>query len=256
MELTAEKLSGIQVPDDSENIETRYSRYANDPVGFARDVLGVKLWAKQVEILRSVVENTRTVASGGYACGQEEAAFISALYWAYCNPESTVLICAPTVRQIKHIVFAMLKKMYRDAKLPGAFRAKSLQFLGRVILGVSSDQPANSFAGYHSNKALVIEYEADGILANHGDDLETVAAGQGSSYLRVGHPLSRTQGRLHDAAKAGWSLIHLDAEEHPNVVSGEILFPGQVTKAWVDDKRTRWADSPALWLTKVKGLCI
>ena len=38
----------------------QFERYRDDPVGFARDILGVSLWEKQQQIALSVVNNRRT----------------------------------------------------------------------------------------------------------------------------------------------------------------------------------------------------
>lgn len=44
--------------------------YLNDPVGWARDVLGVKLWSKQREILESLVTNKKTAVKSSHAIGK------------------------------------------------------------------------------------------------------------------------------------------------------------------------------------------
>lgn len=56
--------------------QARQAGWVNDPVGWAKDVLGVHLWSKQQEICDSLIENKRTVVASchgtGKALGLEE----------------------------------------------------------------------------------------------------------------------------------------------------------------------------------------
>lgn len=50
--------------------QARQAGWANDPAGWARDVLGVHLWSKQREICDSVIRNKRTVVASCHGTGK------------------------------------------------------------------------------------------------------------------------------------------------------------------------------------------
>lgn len=50
--------------------QARQAGWANDPAGWAKDVLGVHLWSKQQEICQSVIGNKRTVVASCHGTGK------------------------------------------------------------------------------------------------------------------------------------------------------------------------------------------
>src|SRR5688572_28783242 len=47
-----------------------YERYAGDPVGFAREIIGVRLWEKQIEILEAVRDYPRVTVRSSHCVGK------------------------------------------------------------------------------------------------------------------------------------------------------------------------------------------
>lgn len=50
--------------------QARQAGWVNDPVGWAKDVLGVHLWSKQQEICQSLIRNKRTVVASCHGTGK------------------------------------------------------------------------------------------------------------------------------------------------------------------------------------------
>ena len=50
--------------------QSRKARYFEDPVAWADDVLGVKLWSKQRDIVQSVQDNIRTAVRSCHGSGK------------------------------------------------------------------------------------------------------------------------------------------------------------------------------------------
>lgn len=62
-----------RIADDAEAYfrnQARQAGWVNDPVGWARDVLGVHLWSKQQEICSSLIQNKRTVVASCHGTGK------------------------------------------------------------------------------------------------------------------------------------------------------------------------------------------
>ena len=51
-------------------VQARRSVYSKRPDVWARDVLGVTLWSKQVEVVLSVVEHKNTMVADGHGVGK------------------------------------------------------------------------------------------------------------------------------------------------------------------------------------------
>lgn len=50
--------------------QARQAGWANDPTGWARDVLGVHMWSKQQEVSKSLIRNKRTVVASCHGTGK------------------------------------------------------------------------------------------------------------------------------------------------------------------------------------------
>lgn len=50
--------------------QARQAGWVNDPIGWAKDVLGVHLWSKQQEICQSLIQNKRTVVASCHGTGK------------------------------------------------------------------------------------------------------------------------------------------------------------------------------------------
>ena len=68
------------------------ARYRNDPVRYAREVLGVRLWDKQVEVARALVQHKRVFVKASHSVGKSFLAgglvnwFLTALIRACASP--------------------------------------------------------------------------------------------------------------------------------------------------------------------------
>jgi len=237
------------------------THYANDFEGFCRDILGVTLWHKQVEIGNSVRDNPRTAVSACYASGKTFTAACLVLWWLYTRRPAMCITTAPTGRQVRTLLWRDIKKLHRKAqvKLPGRALQTRLEIADDwLAFGFASDA-ANSVAGLHEANVLFIEDEAAGMAAHIVEGFEGITAGSDSRHLKIGNPICES-GPFHDALvhpleKLRWHQIYIDAEETPNVVAGKKVVPGLVEIDWVEDKRRRWLKRGlfGLWQTRVKG---
>lgn len=56
-------------------------RYRNDPVLWAEEFLGLVLWSKQKEILRSIAENKRTAVKSCHSIGKTFLSAVASAWW-------------------------------------------------------------------------------------------------------------------------------------------------------------------------------
>src|ERR1700683_5855819 len=71
----------------------------SDPVLFAAHVLGVDLWEREAEILRSIKTHRRTAVKACHGVGKTFTIAVAALWWLARYPEGIVLTTSSTQRQ-------------------------------------------------------------------------------------------------------------------------------------------------------------
>ena len=85
------------------------------PLPFARDVLRVKLWSKQEEVLTALPSHRRVAVKSGNGLGKGYCAAVALLWFLYYHDPAIVLSTAPTFRQVRHILWRQVHRLYRGA---------------------------------------------------------------------------------------------------------------------------------------------
>jgi len=87
------------------------TKFADDPVGFAHQVLGVKfLTDDQKRILLSILSNRETNVPSAHGMGKTKTGAIAALWWAFCC-RGLAISTAPTERQVKELLWSEIRSM-------------------------------------------------------------------------------------------------------------------------------------------------
>lgn len=90
-------------------------RYQRDPVAFAREVLGVEPWEKQIQILEALRDHDRVSCKSGRRVSKSHSAGVVALWW-YCSFEDArVIMSSTTSRQVDEILWRELSKLRASA---------------------------------------------------------------------------------------------------------------------------------------------
>lgn len=234
-------------------------KWRADPAGFARDVLGVKLTPKQVEILEAVRDHKRVAVRSGHKVGKSLVAAVLAL-WFFCSFEDArVVMTCVTARQVDKILWRECKKLHARALIPidgepAELARSGLQGEGfREIVGFTAKE-AEAVAGISGANLLYLPDEASGIPDEIFHAIEGNRAG-GARVAMFSNP-TRTEGVFFDAFHKDASYyrtIHVSSEESPNVIEGREVVPGLATREWVDEKRKEWGVDSALYQVRVLG---
>lgn len=193
---------------DLENLADRVEVWRDDPVGFAADVLGARLWSVQREILESVRDNERTAVRSCHASGKTFDAAVCVLWFLLTHSPSKIVTTAPTWRQVEEILWSEINRLWGRC---------ALQFLGRCLqtklaigksvddkqpdwfaIGLSTDEP-DRFQGFHSPNVLVIVDEASGVHERTYAAIEGILSTGGQMrLLLIGNPI-KPVGVFHKA---------------------------------------------------------
>jgi Terminase large subunit, T4likevirus-type, N-terminal len=247
-----------------------------DPVLFATHVLGVDLWPREIEILRSLKNNRRTAIKACHAVGKTFTLAVGALWWLARYPEGVVLMTSPTQRQVRTQLWLEIHRLAGAAKVPyPKLNSTELKFRdeNNFAIGFSTNQTEN-FQGYHGKYVLIIADEAPGIESGIWDAIAGTMAGGKVHIVMAGNP-TIPSGAFFDAFnkdRALWKCFTIDAFDSPNLKGLNLeqllrLDPAEggplddnpysylVTKRWVFEQYQSWwhgtESSSPIWLSRV-----
>jgi len=108
-------LATLEVPQD---VADRFGGFRDDPIGFARDVLGVKqILPYQRDFMRSVARNERTAWVAGHATGKSFAVAVMLAWYLLTRPGCRCIVTSATFeRQVGRVVFTKLRALVAKAK--------------------------------------------------------------------------------------------------------------------------------------------
>lgn len=230
-----------------------------DPVFFCEKILGVYPWQKQKEILYSIRDNPNTIVVSANACGKSFIAACAVLWFLFTKKGSLVATTAPTMRQIKAVLWAEITRLYLGAKYPlgGTLLTTEINVSPEVnwmAMGIASSDEVR-FQGLHatSGEVLMIFDEAAGIephiyVAASGN----MAAPERCRWLLIGNPTSPS-GMFFDYSKnPNWNKIHISAFDSPACEEPD-KYPFLVNRKWIEERAEEWGTSSPMYVARVLG---
>lgn len=235
---------------------TFHQRIKYDPLYFHYEVLGgEKLWPRQEELLLAPLTHKRITVKAGHAVGKTYTIADIGLWWIASEPGSILITTAPSGRQVKTLLWGEMRNKYFKAKMPlgGQMDLVNWKIDEKwYAIGFSTDEPVN-VGGFHGKRVMVIVDEASGMKDEIMDGLDSAVSGDECRLIYTGNPLV-AKGRFYESFKdPSFKKMTISCLDHPNVVTGKELYPGMVSKDWVDTRRTRWGLKSPLWLSRVTG---
>jgi hypothetical protein len=228
--------------------------YANDPAGFARDVLKVELWAKQVEMAEAVRDRPRVIVRGANATGKDAASAVLALWWAFARRGLAILQSA-TERQVRVALFGELARFFRRSQLPGDLYDLALRVPGAEGAGVigytASD--VSRVQGLHHPRLFVVLSEAQRAEPWAFEGALAMATGGEARILAVLNPLVASGPAYTACRSPNWHSIRVPASEHPNVVQGREVIPGGVTREWIEAVAAEYGRGSGIFRSRVEA---
>lgn len=257
-------------PAESKKVLKRSQR---DPAWWARTVLGVRLWAKQVSILESVRDNAETSVRSCHSMGKSFVAAVIALWFLFSHPRSIVITTAPTDRQVRGILWKEIGAHHRRAKFPlgGRPLAQELK-VDRDWYAwgfTTSDYDPERFQGFHAEHILVLVDEASGISNEIMDAIDSVLAGGHPRKLEIGNPMSPLSAFAESFKRQAPRKFKVSAFDTPNFtepgitlddiredtwrdkVTGELPYPTLVTPEWVHRMWVKHGENSPFWKSRV-----
>lgn len=232
-------------------------RGRQDPAWWIESVLGDSLWNRQKDICQSVIEHERTAVVASFGVGKTMLAARLAIWFLCCFKPSKVVTTAPTLRQVKDLLWSELRNAHKKAIIPigGELLQLSLKFdEDHFCVGFSTDaENMDKFTGLHQSNLLVIFDQAGGIDPNIWEASEGLMTSANCKWLAISNSAIST-GELANICMPDrrsrfgtWNVLKVKASESPNVVAGKNLIPGLVAHDWVKKREEAWGRDDPLY---------
>lgn len=238
----------------NEDLTTLLETWRKDPVRFTIDLFGEKPDPIQAEVMRAVAEHPQVAVKSGHGVGKTWLSARLALWYFITHPYSKVITTAPTMNQVKTILWPEIHAAVR--KLPEAIKP-SLELLDTTlymrgpdgsrlkewyIIGRASDKPEN-VQGFHAPYIMLIVDEASGMPR------EVFEAFQGaqttnSKVLLVGNP-TKAEGVFYDAFHKHrdlWKTFTISCIDSP-----------RVSREWIEARKREWGEDSVVYRVRVLG---
>jgi hypothetical protein len=235
----------------------------HDPVGWAKDRIGVDLWSKQREIMRSVVTHRKTAVQSAHATGKSFNASVLSSWWVDVHPpgEALVVTTAPTREQVHSILWEEIRKIHRNGRLPGEVQRSDRWILAdgtQVGIGRKpADHMQSAFQGLHKKYVLVIMDEAGGIPQWLWDAAGAITTGPECRILAIGNPDDNASQFYKVCTQdQAWNHMKISAFDTPYFTGERVpkhVIENLVEAAYVEDSRLSWGENSALYRCKVLG---
>lgn len=145
---------------------------------------------------------------------------------------------APSTKQVELEIWKEIRKQYQNAKeplLPGLLPVRCQWRVSEdwYAIGYATDK-GGRFRGKHGPNMLFIFDEATDIPSFVWEETDNMCTAPGNKIVAVGNPI-KAAGPFYDCFKSDseWHTLKISCLDHPNVIYGEQIFPGAVSRQWV-----------------------
>lgn len=228
---------------------------------FCLEVLQIRIWSKQRQVARAVIEHRRTAVKSGHSTGKTMISACLLEWWFSCRGRC-VYTTAPGKDAVTELLWKQVGVNRENASrsLPGQwFESGKIKVEGQPnwwAKGFSTNK-AERAQGKHEVGLLIIADEAAGLMPFIWIALESSMASEEVRMLALGNPndlRERFWQIFHDDAhKDMWEHITISSLSVPNITGEEDPVPGLATVQWAEDQKRLYKDEPNLYLNRVLG---
>jgi hypothetical protein len=240
----------------------RWAKYHDDPLAFFEDVLDFHPWSKQEEIALAFRDGEFTTVVSANGVGKTKiAAALGLWFWRTRGPGCRVILTSATASHVTKALWKETRELYYGAKVPlgGTCARRADTGLrddeGRELFGKTAET-VESFQGIRAREMAIIADESSGIADDiFGAMLANLSGG--GKLLLIGNGMRATGyfAKTHrdPEIRVRYRQFQISALDSPNVLAGEIVVRGLVTRPWVEDRAREWGKDSPWYKIRVEG---
>lgn len=208
-------------------METGLEKYRDNPVGFARDVLGIHWTPSVIKVAESILTPPyRVLIPAAHSQGKTHACAGLAIWWFCTRHPAIVISTAPTLRQVQDLLWKEIRVQVRNARRPlpvpftGPRSLRAERSPEDFMLGVTASTDT-AFQGHHGPNKLFILDEAVGVAPEFWTAIEGMADGEGDAVIAPFNPTDNASQayREYQRAAGSWHVQGMSAVDHPNIAA-------------------------------------
>lgn len=218
-----------------------YANFRNDPARFGREILGENFTPDIISVMESVRDNPVTVARSANATGKTHGAARIAVWFYKVFPGAQVYTtAAPPEDNLKRLLWGEIGKVaVKNPDLFSGDRVNSMhiarspfEFITGVAIptNTSSTEQEARFSGKHAPYLLFVVDEGDAVPQGIYNAIKGCMAGGHARMLIMFNPRSRSNVLARMEREGSANVVELSAFKHPNIVLGQEIYPGAVTR--------------------------
>lgn len=231
-------------------------RYQNEPVLFAKEVIGIDPDPWQKELLAAVADpkKRRISVRSGHGVGKSTAVAMAALWHVLMRVPSKTVTTAPTSSQLFDALFAEMKSLAKKLKPPfntlldiksDRIELKSAPESSFISCRTSRAEQPEALAGVHSmGSILLLADEASGIAEGVFIAASGSMSGMNCTTVLTGNP-TRNTGFFYDThhrLSDSWHTMHVSCVDSP-----------RVSDDYVEDMMRRYGEDSPSYHVRVLG---
>lgn len=178
--------------------------YRDNPVLFAREVLGFEPDKWQKEALMDLAQSPKVTIRSGQGVGKTGIEAVAFLWFITCFPYPRVVATAPTKQQLHDVLWSeidkwmarseLLRELLKWTKTYVYMKGQEKRWFG---VARTATKPEN-MQGFHEDNMLFIVDEASGVADPIMEAILGTLSGSNNKLLMCGNP-TRTSGTFYDS---------------------------------------------------------
>ncbi len=225
-------------------------------------------WYKQIEICRALYAHDKISVRSCNGAGKSWTLAALSHHFFQCYHDSKFLTTAPTIRQVKKVLWAEIGKQHQvlcqTVARPGELLQTELRDSpSHWGLGFSTDE-SDKVQGYHELNMLLIFDEANGIPREIYQAAKGLTTSKGNKVVLIGNPTAPNT-FFHETQtgdQPGYYRIHISAYDIPNIKvnsKGEyyeprpLPYPKLSSLAWINDMLSTYGRTHPEVVSRVYG---
>jgi hypothetical protein len=193
-------------------------RYKTDPAGYARDILGVEWWSKQIEVAELILKPPyRVLVKASHKVGKTHLGGGLVNWWYDIHDPGLALTTAPTDRQVKDLLW---KEVRNQRKGRGGFPGPKMPRLESSEVHFAhgfTAKDGDSFQGNHGPHTFIVFDEAVGVDSIFWETAESMFNDEGHAWLAIFNPTNTSSQAYMEELSGGWHVVNISVLDHPNI---------------------------------------
>lgn len=232
--------------------------YQTHPVEFVQDYILCDEWVEnggtkdvsehQKELLNAIANHRRVAAKSGHGIGKTAVLSWAAIWWLACFGNARVVATAPSLPQLKSVLWPELALWLNRSLLKEYFeltatRLYLIENRENSFAELRTASKEESLQGIHATNLLLMIDEASGVDDSIHIMLQGALTKPNNRIVQVSNPI-RTSGYFYDAFHRfkHWSLHTFNSEDSPNV-----------SREYINDMALRWGRTHTIYRVRVLG---